>query len=182
MAQAWRWLCRRTSADEGDLRVLDLSYLLTLLMRACDLRGGDRYWPSHAAAEGVLDDNTFDYEDGLVCRSYHQSGRQPGKHPDDPGKNWHNNACSLARARLLALNVCLHLLPVMGVELLPGMHKPKFEYVDDEETFGKSVQANVASVHLVMGCPNTREDVEIVGKKEPLEQTRSSLKFDPITN
>ncbi len=28
----------------------------------------------------------------------------------------------------------------------------------------------VASVHLVMGCPNARADAKIVEKREPLEQ------------
>ncbi len=42
----------------------------------------------------------------------------------------------------------------------------------------KSIPTNVASMHLVMGCPNARAGFKII-KKETLGTTKSNLNFDP---
>ena len=45
-----------------------------------------------------------------------------------------------------------------------------------------SAPTNIASVHLVICCPNTRAGVKIVKKKEVLEQPNATKILTPITN
>ncbi len=48
--------------------------------------------------------------------------------------------------------------------------------------FDCSSPTNIASVHLVMGCPNAREGVKMVKRREPVEQPNATQVSTPVTN
>ncbi len=139
--QAWLWLCRKTGAETGQLRLFELPQLLHTMSDALGGVRGTGGGGADSLAEAVLDASTFHYESGLKCEEYHS---EKCDEADEARAEWPNESCSLARARNFAALMCTHVCPMLDLEFLPGRHvppfkeaiEPNFEYEqeDDQET------------------------------------------------